>query len=98
MIDQPLKTKNIDLQQEGNPSLPAAGSGLVTLKAFRETAMQRMEKEYMVRLLEETQGDLTEMIRISGMGKSRIYELLEKHGLSLRKNRSLASTPNNPES
>lgn len=98
MIDQPLKTKNIDLRQEGNPSLPAAGSGLVTLKAFRETAMQRMEKEYMVRLLEETQGDLTEMIRISGMGKSRIYELLEKHGLSPRKNRSLASTPNNPES
>lgn len=59
----------------------AVAEELATWHDFRKAGLQNLEQEYLGRLLEKTRGDLGQMTDIAGMGKSRIYELLEKHGL-----------------
>lgn len=51
---------------------------LPPLNAYRD----RMEKIYLQKLLDRTQGDRGAACRISGYSQSRLYGLLKKHGLS----------------
>ena len=62
----------------------AAGSGrLPTFKAFREKALATLEAQYLEDLVARAEGDSKKALSISGLGKSRFYELLKKHKLSL---------------
>ncbi|MCG8633405.1 MAG: sigma-54 dependent transcriptional regulator [Desulfobacterales bacterium] len=54
-----------------------ARDGLPTLSRFR----QRLEKEYLKALIIESKGDRKAACRISKISQSRLYELLNKHGL-----------------
>ena len=65
---------------------PDPGTGLTSWQVFRKSGLLNLEKEYLVRLLDSSQGDIGRMTAVSGMGKSRLYELLDKHGLSPKKN------------
>ena len=57
--------------------------GLPTLKNFRRSAYERIEKHYISRLMAETSEDIEKACRISGLGRSRLYGLLKDHALSL---------------
>jgi len=67
------------------PSLPTANATPPTYRAYRENVLSGAEKVYFEHILEQTAGDLKEACRLSGIGRSRLYTLLKKHGLS-RKN------------
>ncbi len=52
-----------------------------TFKEHRAEALKEIDKEYFSRLLQAAQGDLTKACVLSGLGKSRIYDMLRQYGL-----------------
>jgi two-component system NtrC family response regulator len=86
VINQQIKAGGVNAgKQAGLERMPLDGEDLATWQDFRKAALHNLEREYLLRLLDQTQGDVTRMTAMAGMGKSRIYELLEKHGLSSKK-------------
>ncbi|MFZ1984965.1 MAG: helix-turn-helix domain-containing protein, partial [Desulfatitalea sp.] len=45
------------------------------------TYRDRMERRYLEQLLQATQGNRKEACRISGLSRTRLFELLKKHSL-----------------
>jgi two-component system NtrC family response regulator len=62
--------------------------GLSTLKNFRRSAYDQIEKQYLLRLMAETSEDIEKACRLSGLGRSRLYGLLKHHSLSLPADKS----------
>jgi two-component system, NtrC family, response regulator len=56
---------------------------LPVLKDFRRTTYDRIEKQYLLRLMAATADDIEKACRLSGLGRSRLYGLLKSHALSL---------------
>ncbi|MBW1723375.1 MAG: sigma-54-dependent Fis family transcriptional regulator [Deltaproteobacteria bacterium] len=50
-------------------------------KNFRESVMAEAEKHYFRDLMEAVKGSISEACRISGLGRTRLYSLLKKHGI-----------------
>jgi len=59
-----------------------AAKTLQKLRDFREAAIAQLEKEYLLELTEHTKGNVEEALKISGLRRSRLYELLKKHKIS----------------
>jgi two-component system NtrC family response regulator len=67
-------------------SLPATGftaaSGpLPPLHAFREQIMDKAESDYLGLLMSTAQGNIPKACSLSGISRSRLYELLKKHAI-----------------
>jgi DNA-binding NtrC family response regulator len=65
---------------------PALGSGITT-GGYHETrtrVIARFEKEYLSRILHETEGNVSEAARLAGVNRATLYRLLERHGLTKR--------------
>ena len=54
------------------------------LKAFRRTAAAEAERRYLRDLISSTGGNLKQICKVSGLSRSRLYELLKKHNLPSR--------------
>jgi two-component system, NtrC family, response regulator len=52
---------------------------LPTMKEFRQQATKNAEKAYLGELFEQTNGDIDDACRISGLKRARLYELLKKY-------------------
>jgi two-component system NtrC family response regulator len=62
---------------------PGSGRGMPEFRDFRNERVNSAEKEYLDRLIEFCGGEPAEAMRISGLSKTRLYELLKKHGKRL---------------
>ena len=62
-------------QQEFDPSEFAAGDELPPLRDYRD----RMDRKYLRKLLQLTAGNKTKACQLSGLSRSRLFELLKKH-------------------
>ncbi|MFW6415119.1 MAG: sigma-54-dependent transcriptional regulator [Thermodesulfobacteriota bacterium] len=51
-------------------------------KTFRQRVLEEAEEEYFNRLISLTNGDIKQIESLSGLGHSRVYGLLKKHGLN----------------
>jgi DNA-binding NtrC family response regulator len=58
--------------------LDANNGTLPSMRDFRDT----LEKEYLNRLMAQSTNDIQEATRISGVSRSRLYELFSKHRLN----------------
>lgn len=56
-------------------------TGLLPLKEFREVALRDVEKQYLEDLLVATARNVKEACRISGLSRSRLYNLLKKYSV-----------------
>jgi two-component system response regulator GlrR len=72
-----LSTTNIVPATLVEEALRQPRSGFATLDDERE----RFEREYLVRLLEATEGNVSRAARIAGRERSRFYKLLKRHQL-----------------
>jgi two-component system, NtrC family, response regulator len=61
---------------------------LPSLKNFRRTAYDQIEKQYLLRLMAETSEDIEKACSLSGLGRSRLYGLLKHHALTLPTDKS----------
>ncbi|MCG8563965.1 MAG: sigma-54 dependent transcriptional regulator [Desulfobacterales bacterium] len=59
-----------------------APQGLPRFKEFRTRALDQVEQEYIQCLLDQTRGDMARACQVSGMGRTRLYELMKKHGIT----------------
>ena len=55
-----------------------------TLKQVREKTVSRMEAGYLRRLVRVVGSDAKTACEVSGLSRARLYELLKKHGVSLK--------------
>lgn len=58
---------------------PAAAQSFPTLREFRQAAVERAEKQYLIDLMTHTKGDIQRACRFSALGRSRLYDLLKKY-------------------
>jgi len=58
------------------------GAALPTIKDFRDQGIARLEKQYLKELLRRTGRNAKEACRVSGLQRSRFYELLRKYDLT----------------
>jgi len=56
---------------------------LTSFKNYRKAALSRMEKVYLQHLLDHTENSLDKSLEISGLSRSRFYDLLKQHHLTL---------------
>ncbi len=64
----------------GLNALLHSDQALPTLKDFREQAYAALESQYLDLLMSDTHGDLDAAGRVADVSRSRIYQLLSKHG------------------
>jgi len=61
----------------------AASPKLPRLKDLRESSYAQIEKDYLLKLLETTGGDIDQACGIADLGRTRLYELLRKYKITL---------------
>ncbi len=61
----------------------SAESGhLPPIQEARKTVLEQLEKDYMTSLIRKTRGDIQQMVDISDLAKSQVYNMLKKYNLS----------------
>ncbi len=55
-----------------------------SFRSAREVTMDRMESAYLMELIRRSRGEIASAIALSGLSRARLYELLQKHSISLR--------------
>jgi two-component system NtrC family response regulator len=55
---------------------------LLPFKEYRRNLLVSIEQHYLKRLLRETEGDIAQACTVSGLRRSRLYDLLKIHGLT----------------
>ena len=79
------KVLGTEVAEREEPDVPSeVVAGLPTWKEAREEILIEAERSYLRKLMEETDHDLNDAIRISDLKRSRLYQLLKKHGLGGR--------------
>jgi len=73
------KTPSENLQEENTESLQP----FPKLHEFRNKALAQLEQQYLMNLISHSNGIVKEACITSGLGKSRLYELLKKYNLNL---------------
>jgi len=73
----PRKTTEQEDTSKSDHKYPAF---LPTLREIRRDALSRIESQYLDELLSITKGNIKEACRISGLSRSRLYDLIKKHG------------------
>ncbi|MFV0346962.1 MAG: sigma-54-dependent transcriptional regulator [Halodesulfovibrio sp.] len=51
-------------------------------KTFRDRVLDEAEQTYLLKLLEQTGGDVSRASKIAGVSRQRLYTMLRKHGIS----------------
>ncbi|WP_320175436.1 sigma-54 dependent transcriptional regulator [Maridesulfovibrio sp.] len=57
-------------------------TSLPDLKTYRNAHTAEIEKDYLIKLVEITDGDVAQGCRISGLSRARYYALMKQHGVS----------------
>ncbi|WFS61619.1 sigma-54 dependent transcriptional regulator [Pseudodesulfovibrio thermohalotolerans] len=65
--------------------LPSAPEEFPAMKAARQEAVDAMEQAYLHRLVQLSDASVAMACKLSGLSRARLYELLSKHNLSLKK-------------
>ncbi|MBZ4648234.1 MAG: putative two component sigma-54 specific transcriptional regulator [Desulfomicrobiaceae bacterium] len=68
---------------EDDAPLPGLES-IPPIQEFRDSVLARAESRYLQNLITATNGNIREVIRLSGLSQSRLYALLKKYGITTR--------------
>jgi two-component system NtrC family response regulator len=55
-----------------------------TFREYRDRQLEKIEREYLHMLIAKAKGNYKEALRIASLARTRLYELLKKHGLSIK--------------
>lgn len=71
-----------DLSTGDSGKVPVSSFKFPRFKDYKENLLVEVEKEYLQELMSFTQGSVKEACQISGLGRTWLYTLLKKHGIS----------------
>jgi two-component system NtrC family response regulator len=74
-VEKDIGTQRLKGRSYSKKTLPG-------LQKLREAAVAEVERSYLTKLISLTRGNIKEACRISGLSRSRLYELLKKHHVS----------------
>ena len=74
--DEPLSGR----RQEA--PVPPAAASLPTLRNYRDAALGELERSYLLQLMAVSQGKIKEACSIADIGRTHLYNILKKHGIS----------------
>jgi two-component system NtrC family response regulator len=83
-----LTQEKLGTKGRKRPPLPegkSLASAPADFKTVREKALAEIEKKYLLELILQTRGETEKALRVSGLSRARLYELLKKHGLGMKK-------------
>ena len=80
---QNLEKQKDDPEDFPELALPDDISSMPTMKEDRDRAIQMQEKQYLQKLIKITGGDIKQCCKTADLSRSRLYDLLKKHGLSM---------------
>lgn len=63
---------------------PDSDGPIPSFRKFRNDLLEQAEKSYLLQLISASGNDFQQAITLSGLGKTRLYNLLNKHDLSLK--------------
>lgn len=78
-FDEPTVETDPATQREGAPSLLVDYQ--LPYKEARSELLHRFEEEYLQRLLDKADGNVSKASRMAKMTRSHLFELLRRHGL-----------------
>lgn len=64
--------------------VPPTNGSLMTFREYRNGVVEQAEKKYLVRLVVESDRNFLKAIEISGLAKTRLYNLFKKHDISFK--------------
>lgn len=82
---QKLSKNNEEQKEAVQTNLPDRLSAMPTMKKDREMAIQGQEKRYLEKLVRLTEGNIGQCCKVAGLSRSRLYDLLKKYNLSLKR-------------
>jgi two-component system NtrC family response regulator len=68
---------------DGEPVNTSTAASMPTFKSYRKSATERVEREYLEKLIVLARGDVKTACRISHLSRSRFYELIKHHRIPL---------------
>lgn len=71
--NEPIETSSVDRFQELDI--------LPEFKEYRKIQLKAVERRYLKRLMQETNGNIITACKLSGLSRSRLYDLLKSHSL-----------------
>ncbi|WP_415713547.1 sigma-54-dependent transcriptional regulator [Maridesulfovibrio sp.] len=86
-----FKVRYIQSTLDGTPrkpldlAEPESDGMLSSLKEFRQAELDKIEFSYIAKLVSHSSGKASKACKIAGISRSRLYQLLRKHGLELKK-------------
>jgi DNA-binding NtrC family response regulator len=83
-VEAALATGELPVGAAAHPSAPAAGDGSLMDRPYgeaRETLLSEFERTYAKRLLERSQGNISQAARIARVDRTHLLRLLKRHGL-----------------
>ncbi|CAH2030225.1 sigma 54-interacting transcriptional regulator [Trichlorobacter ammonificans] len=72
------------------------GSRRASFKAEKETRLSPLERNLILRYLQEAGGNVSKAARLADLPRRSFYRLLEKHGISVQRDRRLTSAASEP--
>ena len=84
MVTKKKKSESSGQEESTAAGVPVATEAITTFREYRDRGLAQIEREYLHRLIAEAGGSYKKANRISGLARTRLYELLKKHGLSLK--------------
>jgi two-component system, NtrC family, response regulator len=73
------ESRNLSEPAERDAFMASMKGKLPTMKVYRRQAKESAERQYLNELLKQTDGDIDEACKISGLKRARLYELLKKY-------------------
>ena len=67
--------------EQNGISILNADSHIPGLKTFRESVLEKAERNYLRRLMKESAGDVSKACRMAGVSRARLYALLKKYDI-----------------
>ncbi len=77
------KQENTPVLMDFSALMSSIPGGLPTLRQVREEVVGKMEHGYLSRLIQCCNGNFSDAQHLSGLSRARLYELLQKHSLSI---------------
>ncbi|MEN8258656.1 MAG: sigma-54 dependent transcriptional regulator [Thermodesulfobacteriota bacterium] len=83
---RPVLASETNLSPAASPEVADPRDKLTDYRQYRETVMASAERRYLEALMTRTGASIKAACQISGLGRTRLYNLLNKHGIKRNKN------------
>ncbi|CAB1085212.1 Response regulator of zinc sigma-54-dependent two-component system [Olavius algarvensis Delta 1 endosymbiont] len=84
IVSRKIKPESAKRERRKDATATIGTGKIPTFRDYRDDHLAKIEKEYLHILLAKTGGNHKKALRTANLARTRLYELLKKHGLSIK--------------